>query len=159
MSHDPNNKDCRANNPELVKNSNVVAGCADAILCSCPYSTEPYGAFQVGDYVMVVNVPDPWEGSGEEDSDREAFVGHIGVVNEINYDYRDLAADKPDCGYFDHCHIRFPGIDRCYPAEVLEDHETLRCVYGERNIEMSALRLVSRPAKPLTANVFLEGGE
>lgn len=81
---------------------------------------------KVGDYTKVINVPQPWEGSGEEEEDLQSFVGHVGVVVEATIDGFVL--------------LRFPHHGIC-------DHRT-----GQRNFALpeDQLELVSSPPTPIT---------
>ena len=88
--------------------------------------------FLIGSYVEVVQAPDPWESSGESDEDRSAFIGHIGLVVE----------GPTGCDGDDLYLIRFPSH---------KEEAT-----GQRNIERSALRLVSSPIRPVP-DTCLEG--
>lgn len=81
---------------------------------------------KVGDYVLVNTVPEPWESSGEEQGDREALVGHVGVIVEMD-DENVL--------------VRFP----CVWAENSS---------GQRNIEHAALLFVSSPKTGLPDTCF-----
>ena len=86
---------------------------------------------KIGDYVKVVKVPDPWEGAGESDSDRESLLGHVGVIVEVGA-VDDLAL------------VRFPSVG-------YYDEET-----GQRNIETSALEIVApAPPRRIYRNLFL----
>jgi DUF971 family protein len=75
---------------------------------------------KVGDYALVVAVPEEWEGSGETDQDRLAYVGHVGRVEDITDDYA-LVIFPWDEGF------------------------TL-----QRNIELTALRCVGMPTLRLS---------
>jgi hypothetical protein len=86
----------------------------------------------VRDYVKVMSVPNPWEGSGESVRDRYSWVGHVGIVIEIDYQEDDNSSTAL---------VRFPS--HC------NENET-----GQRNIEFSVLRVVSRPKRMITRNSF-----
>jgi hypothetical protein len=79
------------------------------------------GNFYEGDYVQVTEPPMAWEGAGESEEDLRAYVGHVGVVVEV---------DEVDEWKF--ALVRFPFWSL---AEI-----------GQRNIEWSKLKLVSHPA-------------
>lgn len=85
--------------------------------------------FAEGDYVQVIGEPDPWEGSGESSEDLRAYVGHIGVVVEVN-----TIED------FNMALVRFPGFG--IP-------ET-----GQRSIEWEKLKLISHPEYSLPEVCF-----
>ncbi len=87
----------------------------------------PKPKFRLGDYVQVIATPDPWESSGETDSDRAAYVWHVGVVVEgpVNLD------DGMPATYL----LRFP--------------DSRRERTGQRNIEETVLTFVSRPRDEL----------
>ena len=89
----------------------------------------------VGTYVRVTKVADPWEG-GDSDEDRQTYIGHVGIVVEV-----DKAGDHrySEAMYL----VRFPN-----PAK---EHQT-----GQRWFEESALYAVSQPAIPITQNLFDE---
>jgi len=82
-----------------------------------------------GDYVKVTKAPDPWEGGIEEDADRNAYVGHIGVVVENE--------EIDECMY---ALVRFP-------SPFLMD-------VGQRMIEWSALELLGHPEYNLPEDCF-----
>jgi hypothetical protein len=80
---------------------------------------------KTGEYVMVIAVPAPWESSGETLLDREAFLGHVGIVLEVEE------------GQYEQCFVAFPSP-----------------VYGEpvgtRWFESESLQTVSSPPAPIT---------
>ena len=77
----------------------------------------------VGSYVQIVEVPASWEGSGEDHDDLEAYVGHVGIVVEVDLEM-DLVL------------LRFPTLSG-------------EQVTGQRNVELSAVLLISAPSKRL----------
>lgn len=85
---------------------------------------------QTGDYVRITRQPDPWEGSGEEPEDALSLIGHIGLVIETDDEWALL---------------RFPWLDS-------------EGVTGQRNVELTALELMSRPPRPLPMSIILESG-
>lgn len=87
---------------------------------------QPTRTPQVGDYVLVSSLPESWEGSGEPDEDRQALVGHVGVVVEVTeYD----------------AFVCFPGLKDAV-------------MVAQRNIEFEALTVISSPAAPLPDSVY-----
>lgn len=87
---------------------------------------------RIGDYALIHTIPEAWDGSGEDRADQEALVGHVGLVVEV---------DEED-GF---ALLRFPWLD----AEG---------VTGQRNIELSALQVVSSSVAPLPLSLILESG-
>lgn len=87
--------------------------------------------FKVGDYVEVVRAPDSWEGSGESEEDRQAFIGHVGRVGEV------VAEVDDDFMLY----------------IIFNDYFASEGTAG-RNIEGKSLKLVSRPDKPLPASLW-----
>ena len=78
---------------------------------------------KVGDYALVVARPASWESSGEESVDLDAYVGHVGIILEIDPngwpDSEGMAL------------LRFPFLNDL--------------ISGQRNIEMEALQRISSP--------------
>ena len=100
----------------------------------------------VGDYVRVSRIPDPWEGAGEEEEDRLAYIGHVGVVVEVddwtNDDHLEATVttgpnNDPCSGV---CLVRFP----------IEDDENYT---HQRNIEAEALEIVSKKPAALPTHL------
>ena len=79
---------------------------------------------KVGDYALVVARPASWESSGEESVDLDAYVGHVGIILEIDPngwpDSEGMAL------------LRFP---------TLIDYS----ITGQRNIELEVLTFISSP--------------
>lgn len=99
----------------------------------------------VGDYVRVARIPDPWEGAGEEEEDRLAYVGHVGVVVEVedwtnNTGHTALTTGPTNDICTGICLVRFP----------LEDDETST---HQRNIEAEALEIVSKKPAALPTHL------
>lgn len=88
----------------------------------------------VGGYVRITRPPDPWESSGESEKDLAAYVDHVGLIVE-----GPSKMDEPDDPMY---LVRFPS----HKGEAA----------GQRNIERSAMELVSVPAAPI-CNTCLEG--
>jgi hypothetical protein len=94
---------------------------------------------KVGDYALIVKVPDAWEGAGEDPEDREALLGHVGLVVEVpdpNQEYFGL----DDCVL-----LRFPWLNS-------------EGVTGQRNVEITALEVVSSPALPIPLDLIMNSG-
>ena len=87
---------------------------------------------KIGDYAFIHTKPEAWDGSGESSEDQEALIGHVGLVVEV---------DNED-GF---ALLRFPWLD----AEG---------VTGQRNVELSALQVVSSCAGPLPLSLIMESG-
>jgi hypothetical protein len=94
---------------------------------------------QVGDYVRVDKVPGPWEGSGESESDRQALVGHVGVVVEC------AVGGVGDDVTTEWAFVRFPYRGRTNIFSNLA---------VARNIELGALTFISRPSRRLPATML-----
>jgi hypothetical protein len=93
---------------------------------------------QIGDYVMVVKTPQPWDGAGEDPDDRMALIGHIGLVVELDLDemWKTISGCEEGMTF-----IRFLILDT---EDQIRENMT-----PQRNIEINALQLVSRPNKPM----------
>lgn len=94
--------------------------------------------YQIGDYVQVVRVPDPWDGSGESEEDRRSYVDHVGIVAELEEDFLKDEQGNP----IDMLLVRFP----CS----VHDWEYTT----QRNIESTSVRLISRPDKEIDQELF-----
>lgn len=90
--------------------------------------------YRPGDYVKVVEMPQPWEGSGEGDVERATLIGQVGVVCEV--DDQNGFEDDPML------HVRFP----------VWWFDGVCC----RNIEQSVVTLVSRPLCPIAEHHLVE---
>lgn len=86
---------------------------------------------RVGSYVKVISTPESWEGAGESDSDRLAFVGHIGIVVEA-------PSDKDDVVF-----VRFPTYHHYDKT-------------GNRNFEQECLEVISEPFEALPVSCVEE---
>jgi hypothetical protein len=96
--------------------------------------------YLVHSYIKVIGVPDPWEGSGEDDCDRESLVGHIGIVIEVDI-YPDFVPDTSR-SIRTYYLIRFP--------YTRQEHQTC-----QRWIEEDKLELVATsPVNPITQFMF-----
>lgn len=93
---------------------------------------------EVGDYARIIDLPEAWEGSGEDEEDRMALLGHVGLVIEIDDDPNDYTS----------CHcalLRFPWLNE-------------EGITGQRNVELSVLEFVSRPIGSLPTHLIENSG-
>lgn len=95
--------------------------------------------FKVGDYVKVIAIADPWEG-GDSDDDRQTYIGHVGVITEVDAAGCYCDTSVPDDTIY---LTRFPNQ--------AEEHIT-----GQRWFEERVLELVSSPAVPISHRLFDE---
>jgi len=93
----------------------------------------------VGDYVKVTKVADPWEG-GDSEEDRETYIGHVGVVVELSPPYDPVDGSVVNEAMF---LVRFP--------HCIKEHYT-----GQRWFEEGSVELVSAPKVPISENLFTE---
>jgi hypothetical protein len=100
---------------------------------------------RVGDYVKVIETPDSWEGSGEDEEDRVALIGHVGVIVELDHgDYTDKHGKPTGMAL-----VRFP-VGRL-------DGDDWKQRSVQRNIEFTALSQVSSPLNPLPQSLLDNG--